>query len=77
MTNIFSGEIIEAMNIRNLLENENIEVFTLNENMSSIEPWVVSPGGFKPLILHVNDDDFEKAKKVVEDYGSGKLEVGK
>ncbi|MEC4049645.1 DUF2007 domain-containing protein [Flavobacterium sp. SUN046] len=77
MANIFSGEFIEAMNIRNLLEIENIEVFTVNEYMSSIEPWVVSPGGFKPLILQVNDEDFEKAKIVVEDYRSGKLEVGK
>jgi hypothetical protein len=77
MTNIFSGELIEAMNIRNLLENENIEVFTVNKYMSSIEPWAVSPGGFKPLILQVNDEDFERAKKVLEDYGSGKLEVDK
>jgi predicted naringenin-chalcone synthase len=77
MTNIFSGELIEAMNIRNLLENVNIEVFTVNEYMSSIEPWVVSPGGFKPVLLKVNDEDFEKAKKVVEEYGSGKLEIEK
>lgn len=27
MENIFSGEIIEVINIRNLLKNENIEVF--------------------------------------------------
>ncbi len=76
MTNIFTGEFIEAMNIRNLLENENIEVFTVNEYMSSIEPWVVSPGGFKPVLLQVNDEDFKNAKKVVEDYRSGKLDCG-
>ncbi len=77
MTNIFSGELVEAMNVRNLLENLNIEVFTVNQYMSSIEPWIVSPGGFKPVLLKVNDGDFEKAKKVVEDYENGKLEVGK
>ena len=75
MINIFSGEFIEAMNIRNLLENVNIEVFTVNELMSSIEPWIISPGGFKPVLLQVNNEDFEKAKKVVEDYGSGKFDV--
>ena len=77
MTNIFSGEFVEAMNIRNLLETENIEVFTVNEYMSNIEPWVVRPGGFKPVLLKVNDEDYEKAKKVVEDYGSGKLDIEK
>ena len=75
MINIFSGDFIEAMNIRNLLENINIEVFTANEQMSSIEPWVVSPGGFNPVILKVNNEDFDKAKKVIEDYRNGSLNI--
>lgn len=77
MVNIFSGDLIESMNIQNLLENENIEVFIANQFMSSIEPWALTPGGFKAITLKVNDIDFEKAKKIVEDYVSGKLEIDK
>ena len=75
MTDIFRGTYFEAMNIRNLLENENIEVFTQNENMSSIEPWAVTSGGFNPVILKVNDEDFETAKKIIEDYENGNLNL--
>ncbi|OOG66777.1 DUF2007 domain-containing protein [Flavobacterium sp. A45] len=75
MTDLFSGTYFEAMNIRNLLENENIEVFTQNENMSSIEPWAVTSGGFNPVILKVRNEDFENAKKIIEDYESGNLNL--
>jgi hypothetical protein len=75
MKTIFSGKYIETMNIRNILENEKIEVFLMNENMSTLEPWVVSPGGQKPLILQVNEDDFENAERILKDYESGKLEI--
>lgn len=75
MKTIFSGSYLETMNIRNVIENENIEVFLINENMSTLEPWVVSPGGQKPLILQVNEGDCEKAEKVLKDFESGKLEL--
>jgi len=75
MTNLFRGTYFEAMNMRNLLENTNIEVFTENEIMSNIEPWAVTSGGFNPVILKVNDDDFEIAKKVIEDYENGNLHL--
>jgi hypothetical protein len=75
MINIFSGEFIEAMNIQNLLENVNIQVFVTNQYMSGIEPWVVSPGGFNPVILKVNNEDFEQAKEVIEDYRNGSLNI--
>ena len=76
MKNIFSGTFSETMNIRNLLENINIQVFTENENMANIEPWAISSGGFNPVILKINDKDFEKAKKIIEDYESGNLNIG-
>jgi hypothetical protein len=77
MINVFSGDLIESKNIQNLLESENLEVFAVNQYMSSIEPWALTPGGFKPVTLKVNDLDFEKAKKIVEDYVSGNLEIEK
>ena len=76
MENIFSGTFSETMNVRNLLENINIQVFTENENMANIEPWAISSGGFNPVMLKINDKDFEKAKKIIEDYESGNLNIG-
>lgn len=75
MTDIFRGTFIETMNIRNLLESINIEVFTQNENMGTIQPWTVSSGGFSPVILKVNEEDFDKAKKIIEDYENGNLNL--
>jgi hypothetical protein len=75
MINIFRGTFSETMNIRNLLENINIQVFTENENMATIEPWAISPGGFNPVILKVKIQDFEKAKKLIEDFENGNLDI--
>ena len=75
MITIFSGAFLEVMGIRNLLESMNIEVFTINEQMSCIEPWIVSPGGVKPMTLKVKDEDFDKARKLIEDYNRGMLEI--
>ena len=38
MKNLFRGKFSETMNIRNIFENINIEVFTQNENMGTIQP---------------------------------------
>lgn len=68
MIDLFRGTYFEAMNMKGLLESNNIEVFTINENMSNIQPWVVTVGGFNSVILKVNDEDLERAKEIVEDY---------
>jgi hypothetical protein len=75
---VFNGPYFEAMNVRNLLEEQEISVFIQNEYMSSIEPWVVTSGGFNPVKLQVNESDFEEAKKIIEDYisGNNNLEIG-
>ena len=63
------------MNIRNLLESNNIEVFTINEHMSTIEPWVVAAGGANPVVLKINDEDLERARKIIEALENGDLEI--
>lgn len=75
MIPIFKGTFSEAMNVRNLLEQMNIEVFTENEYMSNIEPWVVSSGGMNPVTLKVGSKDLEKAEKIIADYQNGNLEI--
>jgi len=78
MVVVFSGSYFEAMNVRNLLEGKEISVFTQNEYMSSIEPWVVTSGGLNPVKLQVDESDLEASKEIIEDYlnGSNNLETG-
>ena len=71
MITVFNGTNFEAMNVRNLLENDGITVFVKNEYMSSVEPWVVTSGGLNPVKLQVDESDFEQTKKIIEDYLSG------
>ena len=75
---VFNGAYFEAMNVRNLLEEKEITVFTQNEYMSSIEPWVVTSGGLNPVKLQVDDEDFEEAKSIIQNYldGNNNLETG-
>jgi hypothetical protein len=75
---VFNGPYFEAMNVRNLLEEKEISVFIQNEYMSSIEPWVVTSGGLNPVKVQVDEEDFEEAKIVVQNYldGNNNLELG-
>ncbi|MBP0904330.1 putative signal transducing protein [Mariniflexile gromovii] len=75
MIDIFSGSVEETMIIRNLLESKNIQVFLTNQLMASIEPIAVSSGGFNAVTLKINEVDFEKAKKILEDYNKGNLSL--
>ena len=74
---VFNGAYFEAMNVRNLLEGKGISVFTQNEYMANIEPWVVTSGGLNPVKLQVDDEDFEVAKSIIQNYldGNNNLET--
>lgn len=73
MKNIFRGSFIEAMNINSLLEESGIEVFSQNENMATIQPWTVVAGGFRAVVLKVNEKEFAKAIYIIKDYENGNL----
>lgn len=75
MIRIFRGTFSEAVNIQNLLENNNIEVFIENEYMSTIQPWAITSGGVNPVALKVKDEDFGKTKEILEDYINGKINL--
>jgi hypothetical protein len=78
MVEVFSGSYFEAMNVRNLLEGKEISVFTQNEYMSNIEPWVVASGGLNPVKLQVDELDLDESKIIIEDYlnGNNNLDTG-
>ena len=69
---VFAGELWKATMIKNVLEDNNIQVFIENRLMGVIEPWVVSPGGFEPVKVVVSSPDYEKAIQLVEEYNNSK-----
>ena len=71
MKTIFSSDFNEVMIVKNLLENASIEVYLINQTMSSIEPWVISSAGYKPVLLKVSDEKFDNALKIIDGYKSG------
>lgn len=72
---VFSGSPFEGMTVKNILENNEVEVFEINSRMASIEPWAVTAGGFNPFKLNVSAEDFEKASKIVEAYNNGEYSL--
>lgn len=68
MIEILRASYTEAISIKNLLENSNIQVFIANESMSTIQPWSISSGGVAPAILKVHENDYEKATKIIDSY---------
>ncbi|MFD2940903.1 putative signal transducing protein [Flavobacterium notoginsengisoli] len=75
MTEIFKGSYIEVMNVKNLLENAGIQTFIANENMSIIQPWSISSGGYNPAILKVQKEDYEIAGKIIKNYHNGEYSL--
>lgn len=69
--NIYNGSEYEAIIVKGLLEKNNINVFQENAVISSVEPWLVSPGGFKPVTLRVNQVNLDEAKKIIKDFYKG------
>lgn len=72
LVEVFAGELWQATMIKNVLEDNNIQVFIQNSLMGVIEPWVVSPGGFEPVKVIVTSPDYEKAMQLVEEYNHSK-----
>lgn len=65
---VFSGGYEESLVLKALLENYNIAVYQENFLLSTIHPWAISSGSFDASILRVDDNDLERAKRIIEDY---------
>jgi hypothetical protein len=72
---IFRGNQIEVMNIKNLLDNVGIESFIQNQHMSVLEPWLVTAGGYNATTLQIESSDYEKAKKILDDFNNGEYNL--
>lgn len=70
---IFSGNFTESLVVKNLLESYMISVYYDNSLMAVFNPWGVTVGGMNKAKLRVQEDDYERAKKIVDNYHSNKL----
>lgn len=66
MTTIFTGEHYQVMNAKNILLDNNIEVFVENELMGTLDPWLLTAGGYKSVNLKVHETDVEKAIELLK-----------
>jgi hypothetical protein len=68
LTEIYSGDIVEAGMIKSMLESEGIHTFLKDEIMGTLTPWWVTPGGAGSVRVIVPQEDAERARLVVEEY---------
>lgn len=68
LTEIYSGDIVEAGMIKSLLESERIKAFLKDEIMGTLMPWWVTPGGAGSVRVMVPHDDAERAREIVAEY---------
>lgn len=65
---VFAGSAMQANLVKSLLENSEIQSFLKDEFMGTMNPWHTAPGGLGAVKVFVSDNDYEKAKIVVQDY---------
>jgi len=65
---IFDGEQWQAMLVKSLLENAEIESYVKDSRMGILAPWNVDAGGAGPVKIFVSNLDVEKAKEVISQY---------
>ncbi len=68
---IYSGEIWQVKMMQSVLLEYQITTLLKNELMSSIDPTLLSGGGFSPASLWVNSPNLESAKKIIDDFNNG------
>lgn len=64
---VFSGNIIEAGFIRNLLEANGIQAFMKDEFVGTIAPWVASTAGMGSVKVEVLKKDLSAALQLIKE----------
>lgn len=72
---VFGGNYTESLIIKSLLESHNILVYQDNSLMGTFNPWGIPVGGLNKVKLNVIEDDYEKAKKIIDNYNAGKYNL--
>ena len=67
---VFAGELWQATMIQNILEDNDIQALLQNSLMGTLEPWVVSSGGFCPVKVIVTSNDYDLSIKLINEFNS-------
>ena len=70
---IFAGNTMQATMIQTFLEDNNIQAFLLNDNMGTLEPWVVQSAGINPVKVVVSSLDVQEASRLIEEFNSSEV----
>jgi hypothetical protein len=70
---VYSGSLIEATMIREMLRDYNIEAFILNEFEGTMAPFRTSPGGTDPIRLTVGSDQYDQAMVYIKEFNENIL----
>lgn len=65
---VFTGYDWEAAIVKHLLENEGIEAFIKDENLSTVAPMYVSSGSWGTVTVIVSGLDYEKSRPIVAEF---------
>ena len=65
---IFDGTQWQAMLVKSLLDNAEIDSFVKDSRMGVLAPWNVDAGGAGPVKIFVSNLDAEKAREVISQY---------
>ena len=65
---VFSGTLWEATIIKNILEDNGLQVFIENNLMSTIAPYIVTAGGSNSTKILTSETDYDPAIKLIEEY---------
>lgn len=65
---IFDGTQWQAMLVKSLLDNAEIDSFVKDSRMGVLAPWNVDAGAAGPVKIFVSNLDLERAKEVIAQY---------
>jgi hypothetical protein len=68
VVHVFAGSIMQAEMVKNLLENEEITAYLLDELSGTYFPFLTSAGGSGPVSVVVAGTDYDRAKIIVDAY---------
>ncbi|SNR24429.1 hypothetical protein [Flavobacterium sp. ov086] len=68
---VHNGSKDEAVILKTLLESYSIQVFEDASLMSVFNPWGVLIGDVNSVKLKVRDNDYEKAKRIIDGFNAG------
>jgi len=65
---VFAGTAWQAELLKSLLENDEVESYLNDQIMGTLNPWYTAPGGAGSVSVFVSNQDFAKAKLIVDEF---------